>query len=96
MPSLPFRAGVSLWMNSLNDWGKEGARMSITEILESSVEERLRIIGVIWDSITNETDHIPLTEAQREDLDRRIDAYEKGEDQGYTWEEVLTRIKGRK
>ena len=70
--------------------------MSITEILESSVEERLRIIGVIWDSITHETDTLPMTEAQRQDLDRRIDEYERGEDQGYTWEEVLARIKGGK
>ena len=54
----------------------------------------MRIIGEIWDSIANETDNIPLTEAQRFDLDRRLDAHERGEDQGYTWEEVLARIKG--
>lgn len=70
--------------------------MTLSDILESSVEERLRIIGEIWDSIKNESEHPPLTDAQRVELDRRIDAYEKGLDKGYTWEEVVAKIRSRR
>ena len=66
--------------------------MSITEILESSVEERLKVIGEIWESIVNETDDIPLTDAQREDLERRLDEHRQNPQAGFTWEEVKARI----
>ena len=36
-----------------------------------SVEERLSLVEEIWDSIAEAT---PLTEAQREELDRRMNA----------------------
>ncbi len=35
-----------------------------------SAEERLDLIGEIWDSI--EADHVPLTSAQKAEIDRRL------------------------
>jgi putative addiction module component (TIGR02574 family) len=67
--------------------------MSLKEILESSVEVRLKAIEEIWNSLDKDTDFPLLTEAQRRELDRRIDAYEQGLDKGYTWEEVYARAK---
>ncbi len=70
--------------------------MSIAEILGSSVEERLRIIGEIWDSITNETDDIPLTEAQKTDLKRRWEDHQKNPQDVISWKEAKAQLFGRK
>ena len=40
-------------------------------------------------------EEIPLTEAQRTELDRRLDDLEADSDLGIPWEEVLRRIRGR-
>ncbi len=38
---------------------------------------------------------MPLTEAQREDLDRRLDELDRGEVEGIPWDEVLKQIRKR-
>ncbi|MBW3623105.1 MAG: addiction module protein [Armatimonadetes bacterium] len=68
--------------------------MALTDLKQLSVTERLRLLEVIWDSLGTDAESLPMTEAQRTELDRRLDAHERGEDQGYTWEEVLARVKG--
>ncbi len=68
--------------------------MTLTEILESSVEERLRIIGEIWDSI--ESEHPPLTEAQRNDLAARLREHRENPQAGISWDEAKSQILSRK
>jgi putative addiction module component (TIGR02574 family) len=38
---------------------------------------------------------IPLTDAQRAELDRRLDELDVGEVEGIRWDDVLRRIKNR-
>lgn len=45
--------------------------VAIEEILKLDVKERLELIEEIWDSIAAHPDAIPLTAAQRKELDRR-------------------------
>ena len=40
-----------------------------------SVEDRLTLVHEIWDSIAVEVEGAPLTEAQRQDIDRRLAAH---------------------
>jgi putative addiction module component (TIGR02574 family) len=70
--------------------------MSLKEILESSVEVRLKAIEQIWESLSNEPEKIPLTEAQRRELDRRIEEHERNPNDTITWEEAKARILNRK
>jgi len=65
--------------------------MSINDILRLSVAERLRILEKIWNSIT--TDEIQITDAQKKELDRRLDRMKKGETKFFTWEEVKTNLR---
>lgn len=58
-----------------------------------SAEERLSLIEQIWDSL--EADDVPLTEAQRAELDRRVEQMESDPVRGIPWEDVLDRIRGR-
>jgi putative addiction module component (TIGR02574 family) len=40
------------------------------------VEERIRLVEDLWDSIAADQHALPLTAEQKAELDRRLDAYE--------------------
>ena len=60
-----------------------------------SPKERLRLIEELWESLSESPDAITLTDAQREELDRRLDDLERSGPQGIPWEEVLQQIRTR-
>jgi putative addiction module component (TIGR02574 family) len=55
---------------------------------EMSVDERLALIEAIWDSIVAHPDQIPLTEAQKQELDRRLAAHRADPSKVTPWEVV--------
>jgi putative addiction module component (TIGR02574 family) len=61
---------------------------------QMSVAQRVLLVEEIWDSIADEQEEIPLTEGQREDLQRRVAAYEANPKAGSSWEEVKARLRG--
>ena len=68
----------------------------VAEILALPVEDRVRLVEAIWDSISAVPEALPLTEWQKEELDRRLDDLEKNPDTGSTLEEVFARIRRAK
>ena len=68
---------------------------SMADILELSVAERILLVEDIWDSIAEAPEMLPLTAAQKEELDRRLSAYHTNPGAGSPWHEVVTRIKSR-
>ena len=63
------------------------------KIRDLSVEERIRLVEDIWDSIAEDQGALPLTDAQREELDRRLEAYRVTKDPGEDAVEVIERIR---
>ncbi|MGE5341546.1 MAG: addiction module protein [Candidatus Omnitrophota bacterium] len=63
----------------------------ISRILELSVAQRLLIIGQIWDSIEN-TDSIPLTLADQQELDKRLNSFYENPKAGQSWEKVKEKL----
>jgi putative addiction module component (TIGR02574 family) len=59
-----------------------------------SMAQRVLLVEEIWDSISEEAEEIPMTEAQRLDLQRRVAAYEANPKAGASWEEVKARLRG--
>lgn len=59
------------------------------------IEERLILVEELWDSIAADSAAIPLTVAQRAELDRRIAEHEKSPDDVVPWEEVKGSITER-
>jgi putative addiction module component (TIGR02574 family) len=53
-----------------------------------STEEKIELIGLIWDSIAAEVEQAPLTEAQRQEIDRRLVAHRANPDAAIPWEQV--------
>lgn len=67
----------------------------VAEILELPLNERVKLIEAIWDSISAVPEALPLTQWQREELDQRLAEYEADPDSGSTLEEVFARIRRR-
>lgn len=60
-----------------------------------SVEDRLQLAQEIWESIAAEADQAPLTEAQRRELERRLQDSIDRPDAVVPWEEVKARALAR-
>lgn len=65
----------------------------VAEILALPVAERVRLVEAIWDSISAVPEALPLTQWQKEALDRRLAEYEADPDSGSTLEEVFARLR---
>lgn len=59
------------------------------------IEDRLALVEELWDSIAADSAAVPLTEAQRAELDRRIAEHEANSDDVVPWEEVKASITER-
>ncbi len=59
------------------------------------IEERLILVEELWDSIAADSAAVPLTEAQRAELDRRIAEHEAAPDDVVPWKEVKASITER-
>jgi putative addiction module component (TIGR02574 family) len=71
---------------------------SATAISTLTVEQRLELLDEIWESLYETPQAIPLTEAQREELDRRIKEFDNegppgAPRAGEPLDEVLDRIR---
>lgn len=65
------------------------------EILRLSIAEKIQLAEDIWDSISTTTvEEVNLTEAQKVELDRRLDRFKQNKDSGSTWDVVKQRIQG--
>lgn len=52
------------------------------------IEERLALVEEIWDSIAADSAAVPLTQAQRAELDRRIAEHDANPDDVVPWEDI--------
>jgi len=62
------------------------------EISQLSVAERIQLAEDLWDSILEQQNEIPLTEIQKQELDRRLERYQQDPTAGSSWEEVKQRL----
>jgi putative addiction module component (TIGR02574 family) len=64
-----------------------------------SAVERLDLLERLWDSLSDTPARVPLTEPQRVELDRRLDALDEDVEQGRVlgvpWDEVVGQIRNR-
>lgn len=63
------------------------------EILKLSKQEKISLIEMIWDILDSEEEENILTKEQQEEINRRIDSYERGEGKTYTWDEIKASLK---
>ena len=56
-----------------------------------SRDKRLELVQEIWDSIAAEDGTMPLSQTQRDELDRRLAAHRANTDAAIVWEDVETK-----
>ena len=69
--------------------------IELAAVLEMSINERLRLVEAIWDSIAEHPDALPLSGAEREELDRRWADSLNDPAAGAPWRDVKPRITSR-
>ena len=62
------------------------------ELLRLSAADRLQLVEEIWQTLSSED--VPLTDAQRDELDVRLEAYTADPSAGSSWEDVRSRLRG--
>jgi len=58
-----------------------------------SVDERIRLVEELWDSLAETPQSIPLTSSQRAELDRRLDRIEGDGATGIPWDDMVARLR---
>jgi putative addiction module component (TIGR02574 family) len=65
-----------------------------SDILELSIPERLKLVQEIWESIREFPEEIPLTQEQKDELDRRLEEHRADPDSAIPWTVVREKLKG--
>jgi putative addiction module component (TIGR02574 family) len=60
-----------------------------------SIDDRIRLVQAIWDSIGTESEQLQLTEAQQVELLRRLKDHEVNPQAVISWQEIKTRALSR-
>ncbi len=66
------------------------------DILGLSVPERIQLVEDIWDTIAEVPEEVGLTDEQKAEIDRRLDAYHRNPDEGSPWGMVRERIRSKR
>ena len=67
----------------------------VVDISQLNVAERLQLVEDLRDSLAVNPDGVRVTQAQRDELDRRLQAHHDNPSEGASWEQVKTSIKRR-
>ncbi|MGH8613688.1 MAG: addiction module protein [Gammaproteobacteria bacterium] len=66
-----------------------------TKLFELSLDERIKLVEDLWDSIAAEQEMLRLTEQQRAELNRRLDAYEADGNRGRLATDAIAEIRSK-
>jgi putative addiction module component (TIGR02574 family) len=66
-----------------------GMAMELTEQARNlSIPDRIRLVEEIWDTIAEENQMLELSDAEKQELDRRLEWIRNNPGQGRTWDEI--------
>ena len=77
--------------------GEDGSMSALPddELRRLPVSRRLELVEALWDSIREDADDLPLTDAMRAELDRRLAAHEADPTAAQDADVVLERLRKR-
>jgi len=67
----------------------------VVDIAQLSIAERIQLVEDLWDSLVVNPDDVPVTQSQRDELDRRLQAHLDNPAEGASWAQVKAGIKRR-
>ena len=66
--------------------------ISIADILQLPVQERIRLVELIWDSVAAVPEAVDISPELKTELEARLAEFEKNPDAGFSWEQVKSRL----
>ena len=67
--------------------------ISITDILELPVQERIQLVELIWDSVAAVPEAVEVSPELKAELESRLIEFERNPESGYSWDQVKSRLK---
>ena len=68
-------------------------QISVAEILELPVQERIRLVELIWESIAAVPEAVEVTPEIKAELEERLKEFEANPEAGYLWEQVKSHLR---
>ena len=68
-------------------------QISVAEILELPVQERIRLVELIWESIAAVPEAVEVTPEIKAELEKRLKEFEANPEAGYSWEQVKSHLR---
>jgi putative addiction module component (TIGR02574 family) len=66
--------------------------LTAAEVQELPVDERIRLVEMLWDSLAIVPDAFPISDSLAADLDQRYREFEADPEAGLEWNEVRERV----
>lgn len=66
--------------------------ISITDILELPVQERIQLVELIWDSVAATPESVAASPELKDELQRRLCEFESDPASGYSWDQVKSHL----
>ncbi|MBP6310392.1 MAG: addiction module protein [Arenimonas sp.] len=67
--------------------------ISIADILELPVQERINLVELIWDSVAAVPEAVEVSPALKAELDARLKEFQENPEAGYSWDQVKSHLK---
>jgi putative addiction module component (TIGR02574 family) len=67
----------------------------VEDILKLGVDERLRIVELIWESLVTQPEQVSVTDAQRAVLDERLADHEANPHDVISWDDLKDQLRFR-
>lgn len=67
--------------------------VSVADILELPVQERIRLVELIWESIAAVPEAVEVTPEIKADLEARLKEFEANPEAGYSWDQVKSHLR---
>jgi len=66
--------------------------INISAILDLPVQERIRLVELIWDSVAAVSEAVEISPALKAELEVRMKEFEANPEAGYSWDQVKSRL----
>jgi putative addiction module component (TIGR02574 family) len=67
--------------------------ISIADILELPVQQRISLVELIWDSVAATPEAVKISPALKVELDARLAEFDSNPEAGYSWDQVKSQLK---
>lgn len=78
--------------NSEKEYNARMNDISISAILELPVQERIRLVELIWDSVAAVPEAVKISPELKIELEARLAEFEVNPEAGYSWDQVKSHL----